>query len=333
MPIRFQCPKCHVRLSVTKRKAGQASPCPNCRQQITIPLDATTDAPPPLPAHRSESKATAATLGKAVPVIASTPTIAASGEAPDSAPIKQSRPAVTKAFDENVHSHEPLMGQRAINSELVEGSAYRTKDVQGNELAAEIERLAEREKFISFPRWLVYFQAGLLGVVAATFFLLGMMINQNSGDGEVRTTEMYDCQLTGHVMVKADGKKVPDQGAVVLVLPVNGHLSELDLQPLRPDQFEPLNNLSISAIEAIGGRVVRIDQNGEFDLSLRGPRSYVVLVVSRLGIRPEDVKIPKFATGQLKDYFFLGDLVGNKKYSVSPILLKRRSQNLATIEF
>ena len=333
MPIRFQCPKCSVRLSVVSRKGGHTSPCPNCRQVITIPLEARTEAPPPLPANRSESKATVITIGPAVSVAASAHLVDSTRGPAAITPIKETRPAVSKTIDENAPTVAPLMGERVRKDDSVEGSAYRATDAQGKELAAEIARLADREKFISFPRWLVYFQAGLLGVVAATFFLLGLMIRQNPSDGVSRTTAMYNCQLTGQVLVNVDGKKVPDEGAVVFVLPVNSHLSELDLQPIRPDQFEPTNNFSISAIEAIGGRVVRINQNGEFDLSLRGPRAYFVLVVSRLASRPDDIKIPKSTSGELKDYFFLGDLVGNKKYFKTEVLLNRRSHNLAVVEF
>src|SRR5262245_7141383 len=37
MPIRFNCPHCHHRLSVAARKAGTAATCPHCGQALTIP--------------------------------------------------------------------------------------------------------------------------------------------------------------------------------------------------------------------------------------------------------------------------------------------------------
>ena len=37
MPIRFACPHCRQKLSVSSRKAGQTGNCPRCKQKLTIP--------------------------------------------------------------------------------------------------------------------------------------------------------------------------------------------------------------------------------------------------------------------------------------------------------
>lgn len=85
MPIKFHCPSCSQRLSVSRKKAGRQSKCPKCGETITIPTlervvkvkpqedaaEADREAPPPEVAPLSS-------LGAAPPV----------AEPPQSAPAK-----------------------------------------------------------------------------------------------------------------------------------------------------------------------------------------------------------------------------------------------------
>jgi hypothetical protein len=201
-------------------------------------------------------------------------------------------------------------------------------------LAAD-EANASLSDTISLPRWIVYFQGGLLGVVAGTFFLLGLMIGQNTGAPNGNLAEMYDCQLTGKVVFEKDGQKAADEGAVVIVVPVEAKLMERpDPQGLRPDDFKAVDNPSIERIKAIGGRVGRINRDGEFDLTLRGPREYYVLVISRRIVRAAEERIPTSTSAEVGGYFFpVEDLIGEKKYDWTKRVLNRRSQNLPTVVF
>lgn len=335
MPIRFHCPKCHVKLSVALRKAGHTSPCPNCRQPIQIPAAPPDASPPPLPAKVSTSQATLAIPAK--PVLKEVPAAALIERSP-SGPTELApspHPANARTPGESVPSAVPLMGQPARMPDSLDGTQERSSETQNSELAAEVARLAERERFITLPRWIVYTQAGLLGVAATTFFLMGLMIGQYSSSGPTDKTELYECQLTGQVFLIDEGKKNADDGAVVIVLPVDARIMERPApQPLRPDEFQPIDNPSITAIEKIGGRVVRINRAGEFDLTLQGPREYFVLVISRYGVRPDKEKIPKSTVAEIGGFFFPAeDLIGDKKYFLTKIVLSRRSQNLAPIVF
>lgn len=186
---------------------------------------------------------------------------------------------------------------------------------------------------ITLPRWVVYVQGGLLGVVATTFFLLGMMIGQNAGGSSERSAEMREFQLTGRVVYATGSTKAPDEGAVVIVVPKDGELTEADPQGLRPESFEPIDNPTIAQIESIGGRVVRINREGEFDLPLMGPREYFVLVISRNAERGPNEEIPMTDRAQLSGFFFAPDLIGEKKYHLSPIVLNRRSQKIPDVNF
>src|SRR6185369_9352245 len=37
MPIRFSCPHCSQKLSVSTRKAGKTANCPRCKKELTVP--------------------------------------------------------------------------------------------------------------------------------------------------------------------------------------------------------------------------------------------------------------------------------------------------------
>ena len=53
MPIRFPCPECQQRLSVTSQKAGREVRCPRCRQTVLVP-----SVPTPPAANRSDEALT-----------------------------------------------------------------------------------------------------------------------------------------------------------------------------------------------------------------------------------------------------------------------------------
>ena len=217
MPIRFQCPKCRIRLSVAPRKAGHTSPCPNCRQLITIPAGA----PPPLPGATLDSPSAAATSLSSEEPLASSQIHSATPADSDyaNAPAQQS-PAAHASY-QSPATDETWRAETAI----YKISPHSTRPSQMPTDSAP----AALGKTITFPRWIVYFQAALLGVVATTFFLLGIMIDQNSRRTNGDSTEMYDCQLTGQVVVKKGSRNAPDEGAVVIVVPVDAKLME------RPD--------------------------------------------------------------------------------------------------
>lgn len=46
MPIRYHCPQCRQLLSISSRKAGESTQCPNCRSIHNVPLESE---PPPAP--------------------------------------------------------------------------------------------------------------------------------------------------------------------------------------------------------------------------------------------------------------------------------------------
>jgi hypothetical protein len=304
-------------LSISERKAGHSRPCPNCRQTITIPDQA----------HAS-ARALKGTPedGDAMPSESENPTVVSRAS-----PI---RPGSTSPAGEPGAARHPLMGEApGLAPPPDDRIVDRTGEAHYEELVG-ISTLGAGDR-IALPRWIVYFQAGLLGVVASTFFVLGLMIGSSTGGRDDGTTELYECQLHGEVYFADGRQKSADEGAVVIVLPADARIMERpDPNPLRPDDFQAIDNPSIDTIESIGGRVVRINRQGEFDLTLTGPREYLVLVISRFATRTDQERIPKTAVADIGGFFFPAeDLIGEKKFFLTRVVVNRRSQNLPAVLF
>src|SRR5262245_56890315 len=57
MPIRFACPHCRQKLTVSSRKAGTTADCPRCKWQLTIPAAAAVVSVPAAGPAMAESQA------------------------------------------------------------------------------------------------------------------------------------------------------------------------------------------------------------------------------------------------------------------------------------
>jgi hypothetical protein len=227
------------------------------------------------------------------------------------------------------------MGEPERKPDLLDEVTGRAERLHDQLLAAEAARLTERQRYMLLPRWIVYFQAGLLGVGCSTFFVLGMMISQNVGKGSERKVETFKTQLTGQVQFFDDGKRLSDEGAVVLVLPVDARITEHpEARNLGPEHFQPTDNPAIEAIDKIGGKVVRVNREGEFALEVLGPREYFVLVISHFTDRPDGEQIPKSVAADVNRFFSSAeDLIGRKKYSLTKMRLDRSSHLLVPVVF
>lgn len=147
-----------------------------------------------------------------------------------------------------------------------------------------------RENHLFVPRKLVYTQAVLLGVTAATFFLLGLMVGNVSSPASSASLGrpgeslgfVEDCRVSGSVTHSKNGETFADIGAVVFLLPTN-RVPDRRVAPglVMPDTFEALDNPSIDVIHRCGGAVVRTDANGEFQVLVDQMQNYRLLVVSK----------------------------------------------------
>lgn len=134
---------------------------------------------------------------------------------------------------------------------------------------------------ILVPRWIVYFQGALLGVVAATFFIFGMMVGNLTSGANSTAEQKLNVRVRGEVVYLRDGREVSDADSVVMFLPVNLKPDQRsDAALVHPDTFQPLDNPGIERVNSLGGSIVRVDERGAFDVVVDGPQEYYVLVIS-----------------------------------------------------
>ena len=154
-------------------------------------------------------------------------------------------------------------------------------------------------KTIQIQRWIVYFQAALLGVVATTFFVFGMMV----GSMTTQTNSAIENDLvsiSGRVITDA---AVPDAGAVILLLPdPPSEFKRQDPTLVHPSSFEPLENPTIDWIRQQGGTVVRANIDGVFEVFCK-PGTYNFLVISKSETSGQSAKLSKKQVASISQYF------------------------------
>ncbi len=190
-------------------------------------------------------------------------------------------------------------------------------------------------ELIQLPRWVVYVQGALLGIVATTFFVFGLAVGNNtSGGGRLDAQTSSSCVVAGRVYYDQGPERRADYGAVVILLPVDKAPQERpDPGGLRPIEFEPINNPAIEVIRGLGGSVVRADPNGKFETEVKGSKSYWLLVISR-NQAASTSRIGKQTRSELGAYFFpIEDLLGDRAFQWSKVRISGPSRELRTVTF
>jgi hypothetical protein len=186
---------------------------------------------------------------------------------------------------------------------------------------------------VAVPRWAVYVQGILLGLVATTCFVFGLAVGNSTGGPSVGE-DTGTCVISGTVYYDRDRERLADYGAVVLLLPA-------DVQPrqrppgagLSPGQFEPVRNPALDEIRALGGGVVRVDRDGRFQTELPGDRSYWWLVISRhQQAASEDIS--KQTRAELGTWFLpIEDLLGDREFLWDKVRISGRQHALPPVTF
>lgn len=191
---------------------------------------------------------------------------------------------------------------------------------------------------VSVPRWVVYFQAGLLGVVATTFFVFGLMVgNLTSGSTEVNAS--FDCRVVGSVAFRSRGDLRADEGAVVFLLPKDKQPDERSPGRLvNPETFKALDNSAIDRIHELGGAVVRADENGQFDVvvdaSYGNGIEYYLLIVSKNRRGVETTPMTNEQVGAIGSFFIpVEDVVDDRSFYWEKVVAAEERLDLPEIEF
>jgi hypothetical protein len=263
MSIRFACPRCKQVLGVATRKAGTAVTCPKCKGSIVVPA-------------AEES---------------------ASGQASSAA--SSVGPSLSEPADVTSRFATPDI-EETLSSLVI----FDTESVPPAKRSASSARTADSERtMLLIPRKVVYFQATLLALVAVLFFLAGWWIGGSRG-GRAQSGDLagFGGQATMEVLLHYQGEgdaMRPDEGAAVLVLPVNKRvtdkLSAADLAPTAP----PPNAASpiTGKLQLLGGVYGRTDSAGKI-ASLVVPEAgkHYVLLLSNRGRRAGEPRPADLAT-------------------------------------
>jgi hypothetical protein len=175
------------------------------------------------------------------------------------------------------------------------------------------------ENYVAVPRWIVYVQGVLLGVVALVAFALGILVGGStattSGTGEDIAGPVT---LSGHITFRNSGnEQVPDEGAVVIALPASARPEQkIEIEGLRPADEPPGDDhAGVIAIREIGGNVARVNLDGDFRLQLSEPGRYFVLMLSGHTRAVEGATPDREHLAQMGRYFTSPvDLIGANKH-------------------
>jgi hypothetical protein len=135
---------------------------------------------------------------------------------------------------------------------------------------------------IAVPRLVLYLQGGLLAVVALVSFALGLIAG-GAFSGGAAPSGPRACTLEGTINYASGNRNLPDQGAVIAVIPESGLRPQrkAPVSGLRPDDATPdANHHGIAILREIGGGYTRTDDRGRFQVRVPDRGKYLVLVIS-----------------------------------------------------
>ncbi|MFK7768129.1 MAG: hypothetical protein AB8B55_12975 [Mariniblastus sp.] len=227
---------------------------------------------------------------------------------------------------------EPQTESRATNVDLSESMSH-----DGGHIAAG--KVSSLKELISIPRWAVYFQAALLGLIATTFFIFGMMVGSLTPGTNAEINAAFDSRVQGSVAYREDGDLRADEGAVVFFLPTDKKPDERSPGDcVNPGNFKALDNAGIDRIHDLGGAVVRADEYGQFDVIIDAKygdgQSYYLLIVSN-SKRGEDTEpMQKEQVASIGTFFIpVEDVVEDRSYYWRRITVDSEKLHLPEIEF
>ncbi len=158
------------------------------------------------------------------------------------------------------------------------------------------------QSMLLIPRQVVYFQAGLLSLIALLFFLAGWWIGGSGTTVNTSDPNPRNESATVDVLLHyrdAAGQVRPDDGAVVLVLPADKRvIDKLPAAPLHPAQpmltaASPINQ----RLQHVGAAYGRTNGEGRLaGLNVPAPGEYHVLLLSNHTRRQGEARPHDLAT-------------------------------------
>ncbi len=189
------------------------------------------------------------------------------------------------------------------------------EDVEDEEVTREAIDLDK----VAVPRWVLYAQGALLGVMALVGFAFGVMMGGSGPRGGEPTDAGGPYTLAGSVAYNAgDNLPTPDAGAAVLLAPQDARPEQKALvESFRPGpQPVDASDPAVSAIREIGGDFTRADAEGNFRLVAPRSGAYFLLIVSAHLDRPVGERIAPQHLAEIGRYVESApDLLGQNRYA------------------
>jgi hypothetical protein len=266
MPIRFACTHCGQKLSVGSHKAGQKANCPRCKQTVRVP---------------GEVSKPSRALAQSMLIIAGEPKEAPAAEFghPESAPADHlaEEPFAPPLAGE---SDPPFETSPLETSELVfDTSSPSAGDKSDPDVVARTDY-----NLVSFPRYVLYAQAGVIAGTAIICFTLGALMGSAFFHATGGTAAAKPCTVSGFVQVTEGVTRKGDDGAVVIALPHNVETvpERSPIEGLRPTDSAPEpTHRGLLLLQSHGGSFAKADKTGRYQLRLPRPGKYSLFVISK----------------------------------------------------
>jgi phage FluMu protein Com len=183
---------------------------------------------------------------------------------------------------------------------------------------------------VTIPRYVLYTQGFLLGLVALVFFVFGLIVGSRSRSEPMDATASRSAVVSGSVSYQGpQGRAMPDAGSVVLLLPAakrpdqKGVAAGLRIEDREPEEGHP----ALGMLRSLGGDYARADRSGRFRVRAAAPGRYFLLVVSKHERRSTSDSPAPSELAQLGRYFVPAtDLLGEQRYRWQELLVRRDEQ-------
>ncbi len=300
MPIKFRCSYCRQFLGISRAKAGELVDCPTCGRSIRVPgLDGIALPVASVERDQQDSKLIRALDELANWNAAEFSAIAAplnSEETEIPQPIAEPIPIEVPIAPQPVLVKSPVSVMQAADDAEVRmnGPAMDQALAELNQLAVAIpthEVIATSQ--IRTTQWANSCLVTALlvtGISLAAFGLGWWLRSENSPPAsplsedkpEVAVPEVLPA-ITGRISYRtADGSTLPDEGARILVLPLEREgKAKLPVDGFGGGDDPADRRVARAALMALGGDFFTADAAGQFAITLPNPGTFQIVVISR----------------------------------------------------
>ncbi|HMO13525.1 MAG TPA: hypothetical protein PKD64_14905 [Pirellulaceae bacterium] len=346
MAIKFPCPHCQMPLRIDERFAGRQGKCPACSIKVSVPKLRILPSAKALSPDDNQG-----ILGNkpARPNAGHSASHHESGEglqyddtsihsvSGESGLVSSSDDRAQLVIDIShaLESADSIPNRGSTFEDIaVKASDHRSR-AQSVDLRNQAEDGVTTKNALSIPRWVVMTQGALLGTVAFTFFIFGWMVGSLSSPQPAAIVASGKVELTGSVFATQEGERVPDMGAVIVVIPSDATPEHRpDMSQLHPDNFRPAENEAKSLIESVGGQVVRANSDGKFVAFVEESKVYQILVISKRATVDSNFGISKQMRAEFGSFFLpLEDLLKRQAFHWEEVVVGNHNKVLNVVVF